>query len=394
MTDLGGDRNCSLPLASQLLGMRDALGFLTGNEVEAHEVGGTGGLARTGNDSEDVSGFDQAAADEILLGHGDHLLRGPSLAATHGMDSPVKIHALHYGLHVREGVDGGFRTVLRNHAGGVAGLGEDGDCAHGQIFGGVGDRLADGFGDGEAVVLAAAAELDEVSHIAFGFDDDARHDRDRFARILAAGSFGGEHDGVAAVEDGVGYIAGLGARGARVLDHRFEHLRSGDDRLSPGGGTPDDVLLNDGNFFRRDFHAKVAAGDHDSVGRFKNFLQMIDGLRLLEFGDDGNVAAMLGDDLLYGANVGSGTDERQGDRVNAMGEAEFEILAVFVGERRDGESDAGKIDAFVLAQHAAVENVAEHVFAAHTAHAQFNEAVAEQDTRAGREFAGEIGESR
>ncbi len=154
------------------------------------------------------------------------------------------------------------------------------------------------------------------------------------------------------------------------------------------------MLLNDGNFFRRDFHAKVAAGDHDSVGRFKNFLQMIDGLRLLEFGDDGNVAAMLGDDLLYGANVGSGTDERQGDRVNAMGEAEFEILAVFVGERRDGESDAGKIDAFVLAQHAAVENVAEHVFAAHTAHAQFNEAVAEQDTRAGGEFAGEIGESR
>ena len=184
-----------------------------------------------------------------------------------------------------------LRAIFRNHAGGVAGFSEDCDGAHGQVFGGVSDRFADGFGDGESAVFAAAAKLDEVAHVAFSFDHDARHDGDRFARILSAGGFGGEHDGVGAVENGVGHVAGLGARGARVFDHRFEHLGGGDDGLAPGGGAANDVLLNDGNFFGRHFDAEVAAGDHDSVGDFENFFEMIDGLRLLEFGDDRDIAA-------------------------------------------------------------------------------------------------------
>ncbi len=62
-------------------------------------------------------------------------------------------------------------------------------------------------------------------------------------------------------------------------------------------------------------------------------------------------------------DVGGGADEGKGDDVHAMLEAEFEILAVFFRERRDGERNAGKIDAFVLAEHAAVDDIAEHVFA-------------------------------
>src|SRR5580700_6497637 len=260
--------------------LRDAFGFFASDYVQTHEVGGAGGLARAGDYAEDVAGFEQAAADEILLGHGDHLFGGMRLTAADGMHSPVEVHAVHDGLGVGEGEDGDFGAVFRNHAGGVAGLGEDGDGAHGQIFGGVGNGFADGFGDGESAMLAAAAVLHEVAHVAFGFDDDARHDGNGFAGILAAGGFGGEHDGVSAVEDGVGYVAGFGARGARVFDHRLEHLGCGDDRFAPGGGAADHMLLNDRNFFRRHFYAEIAAGDHNSVGGFENFFQMIDGLGL------------------------------------------------------------------------------------------------------------------
>ena len=144
----------------------DASASSLGDHMEAHEVGGTRSLARSGDDSQDVPGLQQAAANQILLGHDDHLFGRASLAAAHGMNSPVKIHAMHHGLGVREGVDGGLRAIFRNHAGGVAGLGEDGDRAHGQVFGGVGDRFADGFGDGESVVFAAATKLDEVAHVA------------------------------------------------------------------------------------------------------------------------------------------------------------------------------------------------------------------------------------
>jgi hypothetical protein len=167
-------------------------------------------------------------------------------------------------------------------------------------------------------MLAAAAVLDEVVHVAFGFDDDARHDGNGFAGILAAGGFGGEHDGVGAVENGVGDVAGFGARGARVFDHRLEHLRGGDYGLAPGGGAADDVLLNDWDFFRRHFYAEIAASDHDSVGGFENFFQVIDGLRLFEFRDDGDVAVVLGDDLLDHADIGGGADEGKRDGVDAV----------------------------------------------------------------------------
>ena len=63
-------------------------------------------------------------------------------------------------------------------------------------------------------------------------------------------------------------------------------------------------------------------------------------------------------------HVGGGADKRKRDRVDAVTEAEFEILAVFFRKSGNREGDAGKIDALVLAQHAAVEDVAEHVFAA------------------------------
>ena len=316
--------------------MHDALRLLFGDHVQAHQVGGARGLARAGNDSQDIAWLQQSAAHEILLGHGHHLFGGARLAATHGMHSPVKIHAMYHGLGVREGVDGDFRAVFRNHAGGVAGLGEDGDRAHRQIFGGVRDGFANGFGDGESVMLAAAAELHEVRHVAFGFDHDARHDRHRLARILAAGGFGREHDGIGAVENGVGHVAGFGARGARILDHRLEHLRGGDDRLAPSGGAADHMLLDDGNFFGRHFDAEIAAGDHDSVSDFEDFFQMIDGLRLFELGDDWDIAAVRGDDALYLGDVGGGAHEGKRNRVDAMVEAELKIFAVFFRERGNG----------------------------------------------------------
>ncbi len=99
---------------------------------------------------------------------------------------------------------------------------------------------------------------------------------------------------------------------------------------------------------------------------------MIDGLRLFELGDDGNIAVVGGDDLLDHADVGGGADERNRDRVHAMLQAEFEVFAVFCRKSWNREGDARKIDAFVLAQQAAIEDVAEHVFAADSAHAQLD----------------------
>ena len=78
------------------------------------------------------------------------------------------------------------------------------------------------------------------------------------------------------------------------------------------------MLLNDRDFFGRHFDAEVAARDHDSVGGFENFFQMIDGLWLFKLGNDRNVAVVGGDDLLHHADVGGGADERKRHRVHSV----------------------------------------------------------------------------
>ena len=101
---------------------------------------------------------------------------------------------------------------------------------------------------------------------------------------------------------------------------------------------------------------------------------------------------VAGDDLLGHAEVGGGADEGKRDRIHSVAETEFEVLAIFIGQRRNGKCNAGKVDPFVFAQHAAVENIAQHVVSPNAAYAQLNQTVTEQDAGAGHEFAGQVGE--
>src|SRR5258708_4768247 len=138
-----------------------------------------------------------------------------------GVHAPEHIHAITNGGNVTEKVNSRLLAGHWKKARSGSGLGEDSDGSHVKIVGGMGNGFANGLGDRKSVVLAAAARRREVSHIAFGFEDDFGHHGHRLAWILSAGSFGGEHDRIAAVEDGGGHIAGLGPRGTVVLDRRF-----------------------------------------------------------------------------------------------------------------------------------------------------------------------------
>ena len=125
-----------------------------------------------------------------------------------------------------------------------------------------------------------------IPNTGFGFLNDAGHHADGFDGVIAGSGFGGEHDGVGAVEDGIGDVGSFGAGGARILGHGLQHLRGGDDGPAKVAGARDDVFLNDRNFFRIHFDAEVAAGDHHGIGHTQNLLQIFDGFRLFEFGDD------------------------------------------------------------------------------------------------------------
>ena len=148
----------------------------------------------------------------------------------------------------------------------------------------MGDGFTNSFRDGEAVTVAAAA-LRELSHIALGFDHDARHHSHCLAGIVAARGFRRKHDRIASVEDGIGHVAGLGPRGTRVFDHRLEHLRGRNYGLAPHRGAADHMLLNHRDFFRRHLDAQIAARDHHSIGGFEDLFEMVNRLRFFQLGN-------------------------------------------------------------------------------------------------------------
>ncbi len=101
---------------------------------------------------------------------------------------------------------------------------------------------------------------------------------------------------------------------------------------------------------------------------------------------------MADDDLPDHVHVGSGAHEGKRNRVHAVFEAEFQIFAIFFGQGGNRQRGAGQIDALVLAQSSAVQDVTDYILATHGAHAQFDETIAQKNARAGGDFAGEIRE--
>ena len=358
--------------------------------MEAHEVGGAGFGAGSGDDADDLALMDVALGFEDVFGHVDEFVGVVEALAEDGVGAPEKHAAVDDLLEGREGEDGWVGVVLGEQADGGAGLGEDGDGGDVEVVGGVGHALADGLGDGEADAGMMAERGWRIdADLVLGLGDDLGHHGDGFDGILAGGGFGGEHDGVGAVVDGVGDVGGLGAGGARVVDHGLEHLRGGDDGLAILGGAADDVLLQGGNFFGRDFDAEIAASDHDGVGDFEDAVEVFDGLGLFELGDDPGVGLEGGEAVLDVADVGGGADEGDGDDVDALADGEDEVFFVLLGERGDVDGDAGEVDALVFAEHAAVDDLAGDVGAFDGLDAQLDEAVGEEDAGAGFEILGE-----
>ena len=138
---------------------------------------------------------------------------------------------------------------------------------------------------------------------------DLRQHRDRFLGILAHGRFGGEHDAISAVENGVRHISRFRARGQTAVGHRLEHLRRGDDWLAGQVRFCDQLLLQGGDRFDRHFHAEIAARDHDAVTRGENLVVMLERIGALDLRDDEWMMTELFRGAANGIHVGRALDE-------------------------------------------------------------------------------------
>ena len=136
-----------------------------------------------------------------------------------------------------------------------------------------------------------------VGGLALGALGDRGHHLDGAHRVGAHGGLLGEHQGVGAVEDRVGHVGDLGARGPRRGDHRLEHLSGRDDRPGERSRETDDLLLDEGHVLDPQLDPEVAAGHHHAVGGLDDRLGVLDRLGLLDLRDQGDVGmgAKVGD---------------------------------------------------------------------------------------------------
>ena len=184
--------------------------------------------------------------------------------------------------------------------------------------------------------------------------DDAVHHGHRIHRIIAGGGFRRQHDRVGAVIDGGGHVRRLGAGGRGRMDHGIQHLGGDHHRLAGGAAGLDDALLQDRHGLGRAFHAQIAARHHDGVAHLDDLVQMLDGLRLFQLGQQAHARPhLLGDQAARLGHVLGTLDEGQRDPVRAHGHGEVQIRLVLLGQRRDGQKGVGDVDALVVGQVAA-----------------------------------------
>ena len=360
------------------------------HNMRLDQVGRTGDArGHTGGDNHDVARLDHAGGMRHLDRRADHLIRVGAHLHARRNDAVAQPELMEGMLAGRRRDDRAAGMEARDHARGRAGVARRDDRGGIQILrhraAGVGNRVGNrahrrGLDDvvlNHVTVLAQAACLDEGG--------DAHHRVDSLDRVFACGGLAGEHDRVGAVDDGVGDVARLGARRARIADHRVEHLRRRDDGLRRDVALVDELLLQHGHLFHVDLDAQIAARDHDAVGDLEDLVEVVHAHAVFDLGEDLHMAAaVVRAELADGQHVAGPADERGGDQVDALLDAKEDVAAVLLADGGHLQIDIGHGDALAAAQHAAIGHAANDVgavFNAHDLHRQ--QAVVDEHVRAG-----------
>ena len=250
-----------------------------------------------------------------------------------------------------------------------------------EVFGNLDDGFADGFGRrrrfGVDIFIGLRRE------VAFRKGSDASHSFYGFYRIEATSRFAAEHDGVCAIEDGVGDVARFSPCRTRVVAHGFQHLRRRNDRFARSLAFMDKDFLEHRYFFRRDFDAEVTTGDHDAVAHLNDIVDVVDCSLTFDFGDNLHVAVVFFQNLADRQDIFAALDERSGNPVHIHAAAKFDVGGIGFRNGRQVDGDARYGNALAVAHLAAVEDLRMDIFAFDADNFQVDQAVRQEDVVAG-----------
>ena len=207
--------------------------------------------------------------------------------------------------------------------------------------------------------------------------------------MLAYRRLGREHDGVRAVEHGVGDIGRLGPGRPLLADHALQHLGGGDRGNAETTGGAENLLLQDRHLLGRRLGAQVAARHHHHVRGQQHLDERLglNRLGLLELGDHRHRGLAGGHVGPQQIEVLGASDERQRQGVDPGGQGGGGAGAVVLGEGGQRGLAVGQVDAHAAAHVARSFDHGDHPRRSQHAHAQHHLAVLDQDAASGRAVA-------
>ena len=197
--------------------------------------------------------------------------------------------------------------------------------------------------------------------------------------MLAHACLTREHEGVGAVEDCVGHVAGLGARGSRRRGHGVEHLSCHDHGLRGDAAQLDGALLDQGHHLEREFDSKIAARDHDPVERRDDLHEVVHRLRLLHLGQDRHADALFVHDSMDIGDVCCRADEGQCDEIAARAQPPAQVVDVLLRQGRHADGDTGEVEPLVVRHAAALDDAGDDARARDVCHLERHSAVVDED---------------
>ncbi len=209
--------------------------------------------------------------------------------------------------------------------------------------------------------------------------DDPRHRLDHQARVVAHTGLARKHERVGAVEHRVGDVTRLRPGRPRGHGHGVEHLRGHDHRLRGLAAQLDRSLLHERHGLQREFDAEIAPRHHHPVERRDDLLEVLDGLRLLDFGQHRKAHALLVHDRVHIDDVGRRAHERQRDHVGTGAQRPPQVVLVLVRQGRHAHRHSGQVEPLVVGDPPTLDDLGVHSRAVDLGHTQFDAAVVDQD---------------
>jgi len=180
----------------------------------------------------------------------------------------------------------------------------------------------------------------------------------QFHGVAPDGGFPAHHDGVSLLEDGVGDVGDLGPGGDRIFDHRLEHVGRDDDLAADAGAFSHDGALHDGQFLNVDLDPEIAPRDHDGVGFLNDAGEVLDGLLILDFGNDQGGASASDELLAQVADVFGIAHETDRNVVDRKLGGEVEVVHVLLRENGQIDPYPRQVDVAARAHRAVGEDFA------------------------------------